>query len=71
MGLAGAAAGACVDVAAGGCVGADADPCANTATGTAEKVANRKESLLIMGNAPCNDVTSFPGAESHPGCEFD
>jgi hypothetical protein len=45
MGLAG--------VAAGACVGADADPCASTATGTADKVANRKESLLVTGNAPC------------------
>jgi hypothetical protein len=45
MGLVGAAAGACV--------GADADPCASTATGTADKVANRKESLLVTGNAPC------------------
>jgi hypothetical protein len=41
MGLAGAA--------AGGCVGVDADPCASNATGTADKAASRKESLLVTG----------------------
>src|SRR5215472_19249081 len=43
MGLAGAAAGACD--------GADAVPCASTTTGTTERAANRKESLVTR-NAP-------------------
>src|SRR5947208_2790484 len=52
--------------AACACVGADADPCASTATGTAEKVANRKESLLVTGNAPWNEVTSCRGNRKPP-----
>jgi hypothetical protein len=44
MGLAGAD--------AEGCAGAGAGACANTATGTADKVASKKESLLVTWNAP-------------------
>jgi hypothetical protein len=63
MGLAGAAAGACV--------GADADPCASTTTGAADKVANRKESLLVTGMLLANEVTSFGGAKDRPVYESD
>src|SRR3954447_23068761 len=50
-----------------GCTGAVAGPCPSTATGTADKVASRKESLLVSSNAPLRWAHIVPRkAESSP-----